>query len=50
MSWGDCSFPLTQKVLKHGSATVAFADYCTVLGTSLWDKHHMVLAIQRRVI
>ncbi len=29
--WGGRSFPLAQKVMEHGSATVAFADYCTVL-------------------
>jgi hypothetical protein len=34
LAWGGRSFPLAQKVLKHGSATVAFADYCTVLGTA----------------
>ncbi|WP_404790573.1 transposase [Altericista sp. CCNU0014] len=31
LTWGGRSFPLAQKVLKHGSATVAFADYCSVL-------------------
>jgi hypothetical protein len=30
-AWGGRSFPLAQKVMKHGSATVAFADYCSVL-------------------
>jgi hypothetical protein len=34
LAWGGRSFPLAQKVFKHGSATVAFADYCTVLGTA----------------
>lgn len=34
LAWGGRSFPLAQKVMKHGSATVAFADYCTVLETS----------------
>jgi hypothetical protein len=34
LAWGGRSFPLAQKVIKHGSATVAFADYCTVLGTA----------------
>jgi hypothetical protein len=34
LAWGGRSFPLAQKVMKHGSATVAFADYCTVLGTA----------------
>jgi hypothetical protein len=29
--WGGRSFALAQKVMKHGSATVAFADYCSVL-------------------
>jgi hypothetical protein len=32
--WGGRSFPLAQKVMEHGSATVAFADYCTVLDTA----------------
>lgn len=31
LAWGGRSFPLAQKVIKHGSATVAFADYCSVL-------------------
>jgi hypothetical protein len=31
LAWGGRSFPLAQKVVKHGSATVAFADYCSVL-------------------
>jgi hypothetical protein len=31
LAWGGRSFPLAQKVMKHGSATVAFADYCSVL-------------------
>ena len=31
LAWGGRSFPLAQKVMKHGSATVAFADYCLVL-------------------
>ena len=32
--WGGRSFPLAQKVMEHGSATVAFADYCCVLSTT----------------
>lgn len=31
LAWGGRSFPLAQKVMEHGSATVAFADYCCVL-------------------
>ncbi len=31
LAWGGRSFPLAQKVMKHGSATVAFSDYCSVL-------------------
>ena len=31
LSWGGRSFPLAQKVLEHGSASVAFSDYCSVL-------------------
>ena len=27
-------FRLAQKVMEHGSATVAFADYCCVLSTT----------------
>jgi Transposase DDE domain len=38
LAWGGRSFPLAQKVMKHGSATVAFADYCSVL-----DAAEMVL-------
>jgi hypothetical protein len=34
LAWGGRSFPLAQKVMQHASATVAFADYCTVLGTA----------------
>jgi hypothetical protein len=34
LAWGGRSFPLAQKVIRHGSATVGFADYCTVLGTA----------------
>jgi Transposase DDE domain len=34
LAWGGRSIPLAQKVMKHGSATVAFADYCTVLETT----------------
>jgi Transposase DDE domain len=34
LAWGGRSFPLAQKVIEHGSASVAFADYCTVLGTA----------------
>jgi len=34
LAWGGRSFPLAQKVIKHGSASVAFADYCMVLGTA----------------
>jgi hypothetical protein len=34
LAWGGRSIPLAQKVIKHGSASVAFADYCTVLGTA----------------
>lgn len=30
MAWGGRSFPLSQKVIKHGSASVSFADYCPV--------------------
>ena len=26
--WGGRSIPLAQSVLEHGSATVAFNDYC----------------------
>jgi Transposase DDE domain len=33
-AWGGRSIPLAQKVMKHGSATVAFTDYCTVLETT----------------
>ena len=33
--WGGRSFPLSQKVMEHGSATVAFEDYVTVLETVL---------------
>jgi hypothetical protein len=32
--WGGRSLPLAQKVMKHSSATVAFADYCPVLDTA----------------
>jgi len=39
LAWGGRSFPLAQKVMKHGSATVAFADYCSVL-----DAAEMVLS------
>jgi len=28
LAWGGRSVPLAQKVMKHGSATVSFADYC----------------------
>lgn len=31
LAWGGRSFPLAQKVMKHGSATVGFADYGSVL-------------------
>ncbi len=31
LAWGGRSFPLAQKVMKHGSATVGFDDYVTVL-------------------
>jgi hypothetical protein len=31
LAWGGRSFALAQKVMKHGSATVGFADYCSVL-------------------
>jgi len=31
LAWGGRSFPLAQKVMEHGSATVAFVDYCPVL-------------------
>jgi Transposase DDE domain len=31
LTWGGRSFALAQKVMKHGSATVAFADYSPVL-------------------
>jgi hypothetical protein len=34
LTWGGRSFPLAQKVIQHGSATVAFGDYCTVLETA----------------
>jgi Transposase DDE domain len=34
LAWGGRSFPLAQKVMKHGSATVAFTDYRTVLETT----------------
>jgi hypothetical protein len=34
LAWGGRSVPLAQKVLKHSSSSVAFADYCTVLGTA----------------
>jgi hypothetical protein len=34
LAWGGRSIPLAQKVMKQGSATVAFADYCTVLETT----------------
>lgn len=34
LAWGGRSFPLAQKVFKHGSATVAFADYCSVLDSA----------------
>jgi hypothetical protein len=34
LAWGGRSIPLAQKVIKHGSATVGFGDYCTVLGTA----------------
>lgn len=33
--WGGRSIPLAQAVLEHGSATVAFEDYCAVLETTL---------------
>lgn len=33
LTWGGRSFALAQKVMEHGSATVAFVDYCTVLET-----------------
>jgi hypothetical protein len=32
--WGGRSIPLGQTVLEHGSATVAFEDYCSVLETT----------------
>lgn len=32
--WGGRSIPLAQAVLEHGSATVAFEDYCPVLETA----------------
>jgi hypothetical protein len=35
LAWGGRSFPLAQKVMKHGSATVAFADYVSVLEAAL---------------
>jgi hypothetical protein len=31
LAWGGRSFPSAQKVMKHGSATVAFGDYCSAL-------------------
>ncbi len=33
--WGGRSFPLAQKVMEHGSATVAYEDYRAVLETAL---------------
>lgn len=33
--WGGRSIPLAQTVLEHGSATVAFEDYCRVLEITL---------------
>jgi hypothetical protein len=33
--WGGRSFPLAQKVIEHGSATVAFVDYAPVLEAAL---------------
>jgi hypothetical protein len=33
--WGGRSIPLAQTVLEHGSATVAFEDYCPLLETTL---------------
>lgn len=32
--WGGRSFPLAQRVMEHGSAMVAFADYRTVLNAA----------------
>lgn len=34
LAWGGRSFPLSQKVIKHGSASVSFADYCPVLNAA----------------
>lgn len=33
--WGDRSFPLAQKVMEHGSATVGYEDYRCVLEMAL---------------
>lgn len=33
LAWGGRSVPLAQKVMKHGSATVSFDDYCPVLNS-----------------
>jgi hypothetical protein len=35
LAWGGRSIPLAQKVIEHGSATVAFADYVPVLEAAL---------------
>jgi hypothetical protein len=35
LAWGGRSFPLAQKVIEHGSTTVAFADYVLVLEAAL---------------
>lgn len=35
LAWGGRSFPLAQKVIEHGSATVAFTDYVSVLAAAL---------------
>lgn len=35
LAWGGRSFPLAQKVIEHGSATVAFSNYVDVLKGAL---------------
>lgn len=50
LAWGGRSFPLAQKVMEHGSATVAFADYCSVLSMTqgvLPPRCHITLLADR---
>jgi hypothetical protein len=50
LAWGGRSLPLAQKVIKPGSATVAFADYGSELdaaGTVLPADCHITLLADR---